>query len=253
MGTLYIVATPIGNLEDITVRAIKTLASVDCIACEDTRRTGLLLTSLKTFYPSYFTLTKRPEYISYFDEIEQSKAPVIVEKLERGLSIALVSDSGTPLVSDPGYKLVGEALKRNIPVVSIPGPTSLISALVVSGFPPNRFLFIGFLEKKERAKRKQLVELIKMQKSVDRAFTIIAYETEERLSETLQILQNIAGDIEIVIARELTKIHEEIWRGKLSEAKSYKFKGEIVLLFQLGTSDNRSVKASNLLGELRTN
>lgn len=235
MGTLYIVATPIGNLEDITVRAIKALATADIIACEDTRRTGLLLSSLKTWYPWYFEKATSPQLVSYYDEIELSKAPMLIGKLQNDQSVVLVSDSGTPLISDPGFKLVSMALKRQIPVISIPGPTALINALVVSGFPPNKFLFIGFIEKKENAKNIQLEHLVSMQKQTGKGLTVISYEVTERLSETLEILKEFAGDIEIAVVREMTKLHEEVLRGTISTVlpSIAQIKGEIVLVFHL--------------------
>ena len=161
MGTLYIVGTPIGNMEDITIRAIKTLLAVDLIACEDTRRTGLLLQELtkrfQTVIPAHAGIQssnnldpslrwddKQSRLIRYDDQHEQSQTPLIIQKLEEGKSVALVSDAGTPLISDPGYTLVHEAIKRGIPVVSIPGPSAAIAALSVSGLPTNNFLFLGY-------------------------------------------------------------------------------------------------------------
>lgn len=220
MGTLYIVATPIGNLEDITVRAVKTLAKVDYIACEDTRRTGQLLNNLE--FRVQNSEFKKPKLISFYDEVEEIKTPEIINFLEEGNDVALVSDAGTPLISDPGYKLVRECIKRGIKIVSIPGPSSIISALVVSGLPINKFTFLGYIP----VKRNKRIEFLKNIKG-----TVVLFETANRLNESLEDIKNIFGDIEIVIARELTKIHEEVWRGKISEALKREFKGEIVLLF----------------------
>lgn len=214
------------------MRGVKTLALVDCIACEDTRRTGLLLTSLKTFYPSYFSHTRRPEFISYYDEVEQTKVPLIIEKLEFGLSVALVSDAGTPLISDPGYKLVAECRKRNISVVPVPGVSSVLAALSVSGLPPNQFLFIGYLPKSKERRIKLFKDLYRcIDTSIYIKPTIVCFETALRLEESLHDLQDIFGDYDVTIARELTKVHEEVWMGKITEALKREFKGEIVLLF----------------------
>lgn len=216
------------------MRAIKTLALVDCIACEDTRRTGLLLTSLKTFYPSFFSHPKRPDFISYYDEVEQTKVPLIIEKLEFGLSVALVSDAGTPLISDPGYKLVAECRKRNIPIVPIPGPSSVLAALSVSGLSTNQFLFIGYVPKRKERRIKLFTDLHRfIDTSIYIKPTIVSFETALRLKESLQDLQDTFGDIEVTIERELSKMHEEVWIGKITEALKREFKGEIVLLFQL--------------------
>lgn len=196
-------------MEDMTIRAQKTLTSVDLVLCEDTRRTA--------------KLTRRP--LLRFDEhTEQKLVPQILEMLQ-GKNIALVSDAGTPLISDPGYRLVSEAIKRGINVVSIPGVTAAIAALTSSGLPTNRFLFLGYPPEKQ-SHRKKLFQ------SLSNDTTIIFYCAPHKLHQTLQDLKDVLGDIEIVLARELTKIHEEIWRGKLSEALTHFFdpKGEFVLL-----------------------
>lgn len=235
MGTLYIVSTPIGNLEDLTIRAIKTLFSVDIIACEDTRRTGLLLQKLKEQYASKLTdstplhrsveLHLESKLLRYDDNHEQSQTPFIIQKLEEGKSVALVSDAGTPLISDPGYKLVSEALKRGINVISVPGPTAAIAALTVSGLPTNHFMFLGYPPEKQSHR-------LKLFRTLPKDITIIFYCAPHKLQQTLTDMQTVFGDIPIVIARELTKIHEEVWRGKLSEAISYFLnpQGEFVLL-----------------------
>ncbi|MEK7129749.1 MAG: 16S rRNA (cytidine(1402)-2'-O)-methyltransferase [Patescibacteria group bacterium] len=265
MGTLFIVSTPIGNLEDITIRAIKTLFSVDIIACEDTRRTGLLLNELKKRYGSLYSSSEEsstsrevhaessrlrsnnksePRLLSYYDQIEQSKTPELIELLEQGKEVALVSDAGTPLVSDPGYKLVREAIRRGITVVSIPGPTAAIAALTASGLPTDKFLFLGYPPEKsshrirlfeslsEVFKRPRLVEA---RRGLDKSPTFIFYCAPHKLVQTLEDMKQTLGDIDIVIARELTKVHEEVWRGSISEAivEFQLPKGEIVLLFCL--------------------
>lgn len=210
MGTLYIVATPIGNLEDITIRAQKILASVDLVLCEDTRRTARL------------TNTK----LMRFDEhTEQKLVPEVLDMLTNK-NIALVSDAGTPLISDPGYRLVSEAIKRGIKVVSIPGPTAAIAALTVSGLPTNHFMFLGYPPEKQSHR-------IKLFGSLPKNITIIFYCAPHKLHQTLTDLQTVLGDLPIVLVRELTKMHEEIWRGKISDAQTCDFKGELVLLFSI--------------------
>lgn len=219
MGTLYIVATPIGNRLDITLRAIKTLETVDIILCEDTRRTGLLL---KT----------NARLVSYYDEIENKRTPEVMSWLELGKNVALVSDAGTPLISDPGYKLVRECQKRNISVICIPGPSAFLAALTTSGLPTDKFLFLGYPPEKKSHR----ISLFSSLRSIDRSkffpITIIFYCAPHKLQTTLEDMKDILGDLDIVIARELTKIHEEVWRGKISVAQKYfrNPKGEFVLL-----------------------
>ena len=208
--SLFIVSTPIGNLEDITLRAIRILTSVDTILCEDTRRTGLLLQHLHI---------KKP-LIPYYEEIEDRKIPEIIALLQHK-SIALVSDAGTPLISDPGFKLVRECIQRGIKVESIPGPSAAIAALTSSGLPPDKFIFLGFVNKKNFP-------------SVKPGVTAIFYAAPHKLVQNLKDLGAAFGDIEIVVCRELTKVHEEIWKGAISQALSHFShpKGEFVLLFQ---------------------
>jgi len=219
MGTLYLVTTPIGNMKDITLRAIEVLSHVDIIACEDTRKTGLLLQKLK--------ITHKPELISYYEENEQKRIPEIIKYLKEGKSVALVSNAGTPTISDPGYKLVRECINENIPVESIPGPSSVLTALTSSGLPTDKFLFLGFLPKKE-GKRKQILE------SLPKKTTIIFFESPYRLIKTLKFLKETFGDIEIVICRELTKVFAEVRREKIQTSINHflevKPKGEFVIL-----------------------
>jgi len=220
MGTLYVVATPIGNLEDITIRAIKTLLSVNTIACEDTRHTGLLLKHLSNMYHKLVYDTqgnqsenienKRPDLISYYEQNEFRRIPEIINALKNGLSVALVSDAGTPAISDPGFKLIRECIQEGIRVESIPGPSSVISALVSSGLPTDKFLFLGYPPRKP-GHRKTFFESIKKSREYIKA-TCILFEAPHKLLKTLTEMQEVFGDIEIVIARELTKIHEEIKR-----------------------------------------
>lgn len=224
-GTLFIVATPIGNLQDITLRAISVLKSVSYIACEDTRKTGLLLKSLK--------IEHRPMLISYYEQTEDIRIPSILNLLSNGEDIALVSDSGTPLISDPGYPLVRECLRQNIKVESIPGPSALISSLVSSGLPPDKFIFLGFLPRKEGNRLKLLRNLKDGNEKLEA--TVIIYESPHRLVKTLKSIETVFGDISISIARELTKIHEQNFKSGLHEAILYYEnktpKGEFVILF----------------------
>jgi len=206
MGTLYIVSTPIGNLEDITFRAISTLRTVDYILCEDTRITGKLLTR--------YSINKKMVSITDFNE--ESKIPPILNDLISGKNIALVSDAGTPLISDPGFKLVREAIKNGICVESIPGPTAAIAALTVSGLPTDKFLFLGYLPKKG-GKRLKILENLKSSQDLIK-FTAVIYESPFRLLKTLSAIKEIFGDVNIVICRELTKLHEETRREKISES-----------------------------------
>jgi len=217
-GTLYLVATPIGNLADITHRALDVLRNVSVIACEDTRHTRKLL--------QHYGITTST--ISYHEHNEQQRARELVQKLQQGNDVAVVSDAGTPSISDPGFRLVRSAIENDIAVVPIPGPSALISALVAAGLPTDEFFFGGFLPAKSNARRSRLIEL----KSVPG--TLIFYEAPHRLSETLKDAHEILGERDAVVARELTKLHEEIKRGRLSElAKHYATedpRGEIVLL-----------------------
>ena len=200
-GTLYIVATPIGNLEDITLRAIRVLKEVDVIAAEDTRHTRHLLDR----YEIGTQLT------SYHDHNKEEKAPVLVARMLEGKSAALVSDAGTPGISDPGYFLINLAIDQKIPVVPIPGATAAIAALSVSGMPTDRFIFEGFLPAKHTARQKRLQELIKEER------TIIFYEAPHKIIRAIEDMLEVLGDRHAVITRELTKIHEEAIRGTLSD------------------------------------
>jgi 16S rRNA (cytidine1402-2'-O)-methyltransferase len=223
-GTLYIVATPIGNLEDITLRAIRTLKDVDIIAAEDTRHTQTLL--------RHFTINT--PLTSYHDHNERAKTGQVVARLERGESVALVSDAGTPGISDPGYRLVLAATRLGIRVVPIPGPTALIAALSASGLPTDGFNFRGFLPARKRERRSKLQEL-----RLER-YSIVVYETPHRLKESLDDIREILGDRRMVLGREITKIHEEFLRGRISEViaevSRREMRGEVTLIIE-GCSD----------------
>lgn len=215
-------------MEDITIRAIRTLFTVDIIACEDTRRTGIFLRQARNYVDNLTATATRLSMVRFDDHTENQKTPWIIEQLLQEKNVAIVSDAGTPLISDPGYRLVHEAIKRGIKVVTIPGPTAAIAALSVSGLPTNRFMFLGYPPEKQSHR-------LKLFGALPKETTIIFYCAPHKLQQTLVDLQTVLGDIPIVIARELTKIHEEVWRGKIAEA-SQKFKdplGEFVLLFTL--------------------
>lgn len=215
-GNLYLVATPIGNLEDITYRAINVLKEVDLIAAEDTRHTLKLL--------NHFEISK--PLISYYKQIEKSKSDVLIPKLLNGKNIAIVSDAGAPGISDPGEEIVKNAIKNGIRVIPIPGACAFVNALIASGLDTKEFCFIGFLSAQKKEKKDKLEELKYETK------TLIFYEAPHKLLGTLSTICEIFGDREVVLARELTKIHEEFIRGKISEVleKLQEPKGEFVVL-----------------------
>jgi 16S rRNA (cytidine1402-2'-O)-methyltransferase len=227
MGILYIVATPIGNLQDITLRAIKVLQSVDVIACEDTRKTGILLSKI---LPSD---KPKPRLVSYYEQNELQRIPEVVAAIKDGLSIALVSDAGTPTVSDPGFKLVRECIKEGIKVESLPGASSVITALTVSGLPTDKFLFVGYPPKKPGHRKDFFEKLTKLGIKT----TIILFESPHHLLRTLEGMKEVFGDIDIVICRELTKIYEEIRREAISSSIDHFTKttpkGEFVILLHV--------------------
>jgi 16S rRNA (cytidine1402-2'-O)-methyltransferase len=236
-GCLYLVATPIGNLEDITMRAIRILKEADLIACEDTRQTQKLL--------HHYDIRK--ELVSYHEHNELTRSPELVIELEQGGKIALVSDAGTPGISDPGHRLVTLCLRHHIPVVPIPGPSALVAALAASGLPTEEFSFVGFLPPRSGARRKALDAL----KSETR--TLILYEAPHRVVEALADASDILGARPAVIAREITKIHEEFLRGSLSEllesARKRAPRGEITLLIGPGDPQTPQVDSSVSLKE----
>ncbi|OKH19913.1 16S rRNA (cytidine(1402)-2'-O)-methyltransferase [[Limnothrix rosea] IAM M-220] len=218
-GTLYLVGTPIGNLDDMTFRAIATLKAVDLIAAEDTRHTGKLL--------KHFQITT-PQ-ISYHDHNRQQRSGQLIEKLQTGTAIALVSDAGMPGISDPGYELVVAAIAAGITVIPIPGVSAVLTGLVASGLSPEQFVFAGFLPNKKKLRLQQLEQLKTEPK------TIVFYEAPHRVLKTLQEFQDyFGGDRPIVCARELTKLHEEFWRGTIQGAiahyQTQAPKGEFTLI-----------------------
>ena len=225
-GTLYLVATPIGNLADITHRALQVLKDVDLIACEDTRHTHKLL-------QHYGIVTKT---ISYHEHNEQQRAAQLIDLLKQGSDVAVVSDAGTPSINDPGFRLVRAAIENDVPVVPVPGPSALISALIAAGLPTDEFFFAGFLPSRSNARRARLNEL----RSIPG--TLIFYEAPHRLAGTLKDAYEILGEREAVVARELTKLHEEIRRGRLSELSAHYAdeespRGEIVVLIDRNVID----------------
>lgn len=241
LGILYLVGTPIGNLEDITLRAIRILQEVDAIAAEDTRRTGKLLQHLNIRTPQ----------ISYHEHNHNSRIRDLVNRLQQGDKIAVVTDAGMPSISDPGDQLVAEAIAANIKVIPIPGGTAAISALAVSGLPTDRFVFEGFLPIKEKYRQERLEVL------QNELRTMIFYEAPHRLVRTLTDFHHIFGsDRHLVLARELTKIHEEIWRGTIEQAialytNSRQPKGEYTLVVAGTTAEVNILSEKELKQELQ--
>jgi len=224
-GTLYVVATPIGNLEDITLRALRVLREVDRIACEDTRQTRKLLDRHGIAKP----------LVSYHEHNEEARAAELVRDLEAGKSIALVSDAGTPLIADPGYRIVALARERGVTVSPIPGPSALVSALSASGLPTDAFFFGGFLPAKKTQRRKTL------EKVKEYPATLVFYEAPHRIIEALQDIEEVLGPRRVTLARELTKVHEEFLTADAAQlrdavAKRPMLKGEITLMIQKGDS-----------------
>jgi len=231
---LYLVATPIGNLGDITLRALETLAGADVIACEDSRVTRKLLDRFLIGTP----LTP------YHEHNAQTARPKLLEQLAQGASIALVSDAGTPLISDPGFKLVREVAAAGHRVVAIPGPSSVLAALSVAGLPTDRFYFEGFLPAKQGARRARIAELARIDA------TLVLFEGGSRIADTLHDLAHAMGEREAAICREMTKLHEEILRAPLtqhaSESASLETRGEFVLVIAPPAEDARQLSADDL-------
>jgi len=223
MGILYLVATPVGNLEDISMRALRVLKEADLIACEDTRHTAKLLTHYGIRTPSR----------SYHKFNEEARAQQLVQMLREGKDIALVSDSGTPLVSDPGYELVSACRREGIRVIPIPGPSAAIAALIASGLPSDSFYFAGFLPSKRSLRKRRLEELARI------PATLILYEAPHRLLPSLEDMAAILGPRQATVARELTKIHEELLHGPLPELLNIlqareRIQGEITVVIERG-------------------
>ena len=218
MGTLYVVSTPIGNLEDMTFRGIRVLKEVTLIAAEDTRHTHKLLSHYDIHTPM----------ISFFEGNEEKRILQIITRINGGESIALVSDAGTPAISDPGFKLVRAAIQNSIKVEAIPGPSAAITALAVAGLPTDQFTFVGFLPDKEGKRLSKLTELAKIN------HTLVFYVSKWKIKKVIEDMLKIFGDRIAVMCRELTKVHEDIKRGTLSELLTYvsskEVKGEVTLI-----------------------
>ena len=231
-GKLYLVATPIGNLEDITLRALKTLKSVDLIAAEDTRHTLKLL--------NHFEIAK--PMISYYKQNEFTRSEQLVEKLKKGKNIALVSDAGTPGISDPGEQIVKIAIQEGIEIIPIPGACAFINSLIASGMDTKEFEFIGFLSAQKKERKNKLEEIKYDTK------TLIFYEAPHKLETTLSDMLEILGNRNIVLAREITKIHEEFLRGKISEIleKIKDIRGEFVLILEGSAISKKTLELENL-------
>jgi len=236
MGTLYLVATPIGNLEDVSARALRTLRQVDLIAAEDTRVTRKLLTHYDIHAP----------VLSYYEHNKLTRLDAILGRLHQG-DVALVSDAGTPALNDPGYELVRAALEAGYRVSPVPGAASPIAALIASGLPTDSFVYLGFLPRKQSERRAALDEVS------DLPYTLIFLETPHRLADSLRDLSAVFGDRQVALARELTKLHEEIWRGSLHEALEY-FKaprGEFVIIVAGRAATRARWTRAELLAALR--
>ena len=236
-GKLYLVATPIGNLEDITFRAVKTLKEVDFIAAEDTRQTLKLLNHLET----------KKKLISYHRHNEEIKKEELINALKEGKSIAIVTDAGTPGISDPGEVIVKEAIKNNIEVIPIPGACAAINAIITSGLETKEFAFYGFLPTNKKLRKEKFEDILSQKK------TIIIYEAPHRLIETLKEIKKTFGNIYIVIAKEITKIHETFYRGDIEDIieklSKTEVKGEFVIMFENeGCSEKE--KVSKIISEL---
>jgi 16S rRNA (cytidine1402-2'-O)-methyltransferase len=234
---LYLVSTPIGNLEDITLRALRVLKEVDLIACEDTRHTRRLL--------AHFGISKPT--ISYHEHNELKRAAELAERLERGESIALVTDAGTPGISDPAYRIVLAAIERGVTVTPVPGATAIIAGLVASGLPTDAFLFAGFLPHKKHARR-SLLEKLKPERA-----TLVFYEAPHRIRESLSDVREILGDRRAAVARELTKLHEQFIRGAVSEIIAHfeanEARGEMTLVIAGSREDNLTAVESISISE----
>ncbi|MEN9327813.1 MAG: ribosomal small subunit methyltransferase [Candidatus Parcubacteria bacterium] len=226
---LYIVGTPIGNLEDFSIRQAKTIAACDVLLSEDTRSTGLLIPRLKQLFPLEFNTNQ--QIISYYKDTEYDKLPHILELLEQDKNVALISEAGMPLISDPGYLLISTAVKKNIPFTVIPGPTAATTALVYSGFNPHPHVFLGFLPKRENLLIK-LIERMQQMRDLLPEVVIVCYESPERIQDTLKLLDQHLPQCRVAVCRELTKKFEEISRGKPSELFDRTYKGEITLVIK---------------------
>ena len=242
-GTLFVVGTPIGNLEDVGERARRVLASVDVVAAEDTRRTGRLLSRLGV----------RATLVSFFEGNEEQRVPELLFALQEGMTVALVTDAGMPGISDPGYRLVAACVREGTPVDVVPGPSAVTTALAISGLPTDRFVFEGFLPRTGRARAERLEAL------AGEARTIVLFESPRRVAATLRDLLASCGERRVALCRELTKLHQEVRRGTLSEVMAalggQPLKGEVTLVLEGGLppeapARDRVAEAARLAREL---
>lgn len=231
MAYLYIVSTPIGNRKDISLRALEVLESLDYLLCEDTRKTGLLL----DYYRQEGLLTNRPQLISFYEVNEEQRTAEVLSLLKNNKTVGLVSNSGTPLISDPGFKLVKSCIEQKIEVIAIPGASAILTGLVISGLPTDKFMFLGFLPKKPGKKEKLLNNIKQILEILPQ--TAVFYESPFRVVKTLETIKKVIPGAEIIIGRELTKKFEEVIRGSAKELidllKDKKLKGEIVVMIGL--------------------
>jgi 16S rRNA (cytidine1402-2'-O)-methyltransferase len=228
---LYIVGTPIGNLDDLSIRQAKTLSSSDIILAEDTRSAHILLLRIPQLFPNIPNHPNPPKLISYYKDVEFQKLPVVIDLLKKGKTISLISESGMPLISDPGYLLVKTCIKEQIPYTVIPGPSAVTTSLLCSGFNPKEFMFLGFFPKK-KSELYQLINRLKEIKKVFPEMVFIFYESPNRIHSTLQCIVTLEWDVEIVICRELTKKFEEIIRGKPADLLDRHYKGELTVVIR---------------------
>ena len=222
LGSIFVIATPIGNSEDITIRALKTLEEVDAIACEDTRITSKLCNIHK--------INCKGKLISYHEHNSQKMIPVLIQKIKSGINLGIVTDAGTPLISDPGYKLIQAALDENIIVKSVPGPSAITAAISVSGISSDQFMFLGFLPRKPIMRKRKILSISHIDSSV------VIFESANRINKLLKDLYVLLGNRKISVMREITKFYEENIRGNISEVieqcKNKTLKGEIVVLIE---------------------
>ena len=222
LGSIFVIATPIGNSEDITIRALKTLEEVDAIACEDTRITSKLCNIHK--------INCKGKLISYHEHNSQKMIPVLIQKIKSGINLGIVTDAGTPLISDPGYKLIQAALDENIIVKSVPGPSAITAAISVSGISSDQFMFLGFLPRKPVMRKRKILSISHIDSSV------VIFESANRINKLLKDLYLLLGNRKISVMREITKFYEENIRGNISEVieqcKNKTLKGEIVVLIE---------------------
>ena len=241
IGSISVISTPIGNSDDITIRAIKTLNDIDFIACEDTRMTSKLCRIHKINY--------KGKLISYHEHNSDKAIPLIFNKISNGFNVAIVTDAGTPLISDPGYKLIKKALDNDIIVKSVPGPSALTAAMSISGISSDQFMFLGFLPRKASLRKKKIASLINLNCS------IVMFESALRLHKALLELYELLGNRNISIVREITKLYEENIRGNLSELidllKNKKLKGEIVILIEKPNASQNIYTDKDLINMLK--